>query len=169
MISSGNLARNPVSRFLVLFHLLLFSFATSANSNSREFKGRLGVKLVLLDNSQYSHGLSFKTSDQLFRTAIIASSTSGKISDRYHFELKILNENNDRFDARVSIYENKSRSQSNLAQQQEILAYVFSGKLYQNNQFEFTTPDKPTLKINLFMDKIFTLEEIKNRFKKSSH
>lgn len=168
MLSRSNIGVKPVGHFLLFISLIIFSFSSVSEPLNREYKGHLSLKLYLQDQSQYSHGLHFKTSGQQFRSAVIASSTSGKISDRFHFEFRILTEANDQFNAKIAVFENTPNPQTDLAQQQEILSYIFSGKLNENQQFEFTTSGKPVLKIKLFIDKIFTLEEIKSRFKQSS-
>ncbi len=168
MLSRSNIGVKSVSHFLLFVSLLTFCYSSASESNKREYKGHLSIKLFLHDQTMYSHGLSFKTSTRQFRSAIIASSASGKVSDRFHFELDILSEKNDLFNAKIAVYENITNQKTDLAQQQEVLSYLFSGKLYQQQKLEFTSANKPTLKISLFVDKIFSLEEIKKRFNQSN-
>ena len=144
----------------------LLSSTYSFDITAREFKGHISVKLILDDQSQYFHGRKFKTNDQRLTSSVIANSINEKPSDRFDFELTILEEKDDYFKAAIKIYENGVSKNDLKRIRSEVIYYPIEGKLFANNEFQFSSENSPKLMLKLFVDKIFSLEEIKQRFEK---
>jgi len=170
-------------KLLAVFFIINFynvNFATEHN-----YKGGIQISLKEQDGSKFNTFTSFETTiDKKIISYIRRTSgqhavmSNGALHmdpsklNKYHSSFNILQVKGDIFKAKLELFSNsmeyiteksKGTLRSNL-----IATHQIEGSLFTNNKYNFIEKGNPNLYVKLNFDKVFTEEEIKERFRKQS-
>ncbi len=167
-----------VKLYIVILVSIFFNAVIIAED---KYRGRISININENGGSTYTTYTGFDTS--VDRDVIIYlrrySGQKAKLLDgalhmdpskvnKYHSILNIHEVNKDAFKAVINLYSNTihhdSINSTGIAKANLIAKHEIEGALFTKNKYIFSDKDKPYQTIFLEFDKVFSVEEIKERF-----
>jgi hypothetical protein len=166
--------------------ILVLSISNIAFAEEENYKGGIQITLKELNGNNFSSYTNFETT---IDRKIISyfRRTSGQIAvvsndalhidpskmNKYRSSLNILEVNNDLFKASLKIYSNSivydSEKSKGTLISKLVAEHQIEGRLFAENKYTYNSGAIPNLDIEIDFDKIFTEEEIKERFSQQAY
>ncbi|PKG80626.1 hypothetical protein CXF85_21100 [Colwellia sp. 75C3] len=167
------------NKFLIM--ILTLGISNIAFAEDKNYKGRVQLTLKEPSGSGFSSYTDFETSTNQ-KIISYFRRTSGQFTvvtnnglhidpskmNKYRSSLNILEVNNDSFIASLKIHSNSMEYDSEKSKgtliSKVIVDHKIKGVLFGKNEYSYINKGMPNLFVEIDFDKVFTKEEIKERF-----
>ena len=137
------------------------------NVHSREYSGHFSVDLNISKSNTFYIRSPFKVDQTKEVELPFYNNNTSPLKSKLTYVMKFIlhDESNDQFNSTIEIYEKYYSDINNQYNFMKIITLDANGKLDTDNEYAIVSDSEPNLKVTLNIDKKFTLEEVKERFK----
>ncbi len=154
-------------KFSVLkYFLVLVIVFAHVDSKAREYNGHLRVKYTSNGELfQILDDYKFDDAEMLNMHFLKTVNNQLREAEELVFRFILIEEKDDNFEGLVEVHEKSFSKVSKLYSYLKIISFPVNGTLNSTNVFELKLENDSNLWIRMKIDKKFTMEEIKKRFK----
>ena len=172
-----------IKLWIVILILGLSNVTLAAEDN---YKGGIQIVLKEQSGSNFYANTGFETTPEQIIISYFRR-TSGQLAlvsngalhidpskmNKYHSSLNILGVDGDLFKASITLFSNlivhDAENSKGVHKSTLIAEHQIEGRLFTNNKYTFIEKGNPDLYVKIEFDKVFTEEEIKERFRQRAY